>query len=149
VRSKSSDYLIDGAEIPQYMYEAGMTKQGIIGITQVRVQSSHNKLTTTPYQPRRVAAVTIAQRVADEMGVVLGQEVGYTVRFDDKTSKRTQLKYMTDGKVSGILCLVEVVTKRKPAGMLIREAMLDPLLTKYSCIVLDEAHERTLHTGWF
>ena len=78
-------------------------------------------------QPRRVAAMSIAKRVSEEMDVELGQEVGYTIRFEDVTNSQTILKFMTD-------------------GMLLREAMLDPLLSHYSCIVLDEAHERTLST---
>lgn len=78
-------------------------------------------------QPRRVAAMSIAKRVAEEMDVEFGEEVGYTIRFEDKTSPRTILKYMTD-------------------GMLLREAMSDPVMGRYSCIVLDEAHERTLST---
>ncbi|KAK9450630.1 P-loop containing nucleoside triphosphate hydrolase protein [Limtongia smithiae] len=78
-------------------------------------------------QPRRVAAMSVAKRVADEMDVSLGQEVGYNIRFEDNTSKSTILKYMTD-------------------GMLLREAMNDPDLTRYSCVILDEAHERTLAT---
>ncbi|PFH38484.1 ATP-dependent RNA helicase [Besnoitia besnoiti] len=78
-------------------------------------------------QPRRVAAMSVAQRVADEMDVELGKEVGYTIRFEDKSSPQTILKYMTD-------------------GMLLREAMADPLLERYSVVVLDEAHERTLAT---
>lgn len=78
-------------------------------------------------QPRRVAAMSVAQRVADEMDVELGQEVGYNIRFEDNTSPKTFLKYMTD-------------------GMLLREAMSDPKLSRYSAIVLDEAHERTLST---
>ncbi|ANB16038.1 DEAH-box ATP-dependent RNA helicase PRP43 [Sugiyamaella lignohabitans] len=78
-------------------------------------------------QPRRVAAMSVAKRVADEMDVKLGEEVGYSIRFEDKTSSNTFLKYMTD-------------------GMLLREAMTDPLLQRYSCIILDEAHERTLST---
>lgn len=78
-------------------------------------------------QPRRVAALNVAKRVAEEMDVEFGQEVGYTIRFEDFTSERTKLKYMTD-------------------GMLQREAMGDPLLTRYSIILLDEAHERTLST---
>ncbi|QOU21203.1 DEAH-box ATP-dependent RNA helicase prp43 [Brettanomyces bruxellensis] len=76
-------------------------------------------------QPRRVAAMSVAARVADEMDVGLGEEVGYSIRFENKTSDRTILKYMTD-------------------GMLLREAMEDHDLNKYSCIILDEAHERTL-----
>ena len=78
-------------------------------------------------QPRRVAAMSVAQRVADEMDVNLGEEVGYSIRFDDKTSSKTILKYMTD-------------------GMLLREAMNDHDLKRYSTIILDEAHERTLAT---
>eukprot|EP01029_Cantina_marsupialis_P016210 TRINITY_DN3601_c1_g1_i1.p1 TRINITY_DN3601_c1_g1~~TRINITY_DN3601_c1_g1_i1.p1 ORF type:complete len:722 (+),score=268.55 TRINITY_DN3601_c1_g1_i1:58-2223(+) len=78
-------------------------------------------------QPRRVAAMSIAQRVSEEMDVKLGEEVGYTIRFDDKTSDKTVLKFMTD-------------------GMLLREAMNDKLLHNYSAILLDEAHERTLAT---
>ncbi|CAO1636107.1 unnamed protein product [Sympodiomycopsis kandeliae] len=79
-------------------------------------------------QPRRVAAMSVAKRVAEEMDVSLGQEVGYTIRFEDATSKpHTFLKYMTD-------------------GMLLREAMHDRMLSRYSTIILDEAHERTLAT---
>ena len=78
-------------------------------------------------QPRRVAAMSVAARVADEMDVQLGQEVGYSIRFEDCSSQRTLLKYMTD-------------------GMLLREAMSDPLLESYACVLLDEAHERTLAT---
>ncbi|KAI1736406.1 P-loop containing nucleoside triphosphate hydrolase protein [Xylaria scruposa] len=78
-------------------------------------------------QPRRVAAMSVAQRVADELDVNLGEEVGYSIRFEDKTSSKTILKYMTD-------------------GMLLREAMHDHNMSRYSCIILDEAHERTLAT---
>jgi pre-mRNA-splicing factor ATP-dependent RNA helicase DHX15/PRP43 len=78
-------------------------------------------------QPRRVAAMSVARRVSEEMDVELGQEVGYTIRFEDLTGPRTILRYMTD-------------------GMLLREAMNDPLLERYSCVVLDEAHERTVAT---
>ncbi|KAG9013115.1 DEAH-box ATP-dependent RNA helicase prp43 [Tulasnella sp. 427] len=79
-------------------------------------------------QPRRVAAMSVAQRVAAEMDVELGKQVGYTIRFEDMTeSGVTFLKYMTD-------------------GMLLREAMNDPMLSRYSTVILDEAHERTLAT---
>jgi len=78
-------------------------------------------------QPRRVAAMSVAQRVADEMDVPLGQEVGYTIRFEDCSSPKTILKYQTD-------------------GMLLREAMSDPHLDGYQIVLLDEAHERTLAT---
>ncbi|KAF3483169.1 uncharacterized protein GIQ15_02493 [Arthroderma uncinatum] len=78
-------------------------------------------------QPRRVAAMSVAERVANEMDVKLGEEVGYSIRFEDKTSSKTILKYMTD-------------------GMLLREAMHDHDLKRYSTIILDEAHERTMAT---
>ena len=78
-------------------------------------------------QPRRVAAMSVAQRVANELDVTLGEEVGYSIRFEDVTGPKTILKYMTD-------------------GMLLREAMHNHNLTRYSCIILDEAHERTLST---
>ncbi|CEI93326.1 Putative Adenosinetriphosphatase [Rhizopus microsporus] len=78
-------------------------------------------------QPRRVAAMSVAARVAEEMGVHLGQEVGYSIRFEDCTSERTVVKYMTD-------------------GMLLREFMTEPDLASYSCMIIDEAHERTLST---
>ncbi|XP_023688879.1 ATP-dependent RNA helicase DHX33 [Paramormyrops kingsleyae] len=98
-------------QIPQYLYEAGIGRQGIIAIT----------------QPRRVAAISLAGRVAEEKKTQLGKLVGYTVRFEDMTSSETKLKFMTD-------------------GMLLREAIGDPLLLRYSVVVLDEAHERTVHT---
>ncbi|KAI0259164.1 P-loop containing nucleoside triphosphate hydrolase protein [Gloeopeniophorella convolvens] len=79
-------------------------------------------------QPRRVAAMSVAKRVADEMDVPLGKQVGYSIRFEDMTEPGTTfLKYMTD-------------------GMLLREAMNDHSLERYSTIILDEAHERTLAT---
>ena len=78
-------------------------------------------------QPRRVAAMSVAKRVSDELDVTLGEEVGYNIRFEDVTSSKTVIKYLTD-------------------GMLLREAMTDPTLSQYGCIVLDEAHERTLAT---
>ncbi|KAF8958432.1 P-loop containing nucleoside triphosphate hydrolase protein [Flammula alnicola] len=79
-------------------------------------------------QPRRLAAMSVAKRVADEMDVQLGQHVGYSIRFEDMTDPGTTfLKYMTD-------------------GMLLREAMNDPSLEQYSTIILDEAHERGLAT---
>ena len=78
-------------------------------------------------QPRRVAAMSIAKRVSQEMEVELGEQVGYTVRFDDKTSKNTLIKYVTD-------------------GLLLKEATTDHTLKKYQIIIIDEAHERTLAT---
>lgn len=78
-------------------------------------------------QPRRVAAMSVAKRVSEEMDVPYGPGVGYTIRFEDNTASSTFCKYLTD-------------------GMLLREAMNDPMLSKYSALVLDEAHERTLAT---
>lgn len=99
-------------QIPQYLHEAGYTKNGLkVGCT----------------QPRRVAAMSVAARVAEEMGVKVGNEVGYSIRFEDATSDKTVLKYMTD-------------------GMLLREFLTEPDLGAYSALMIDEAHERTLHT---
>ncbi|KAF9933588.1 ATP-dependent RNA helicase dhx8 [Mortierella alpina] len=78
-------------------------------------------------QPRRIAAVSVARRVAEEYDCRLGDIIGYTIRFDDNTSSRTRLKYMTD-------------------GVLLREATMDPLLKKYDLLIIDEAHERTVET---
>ena len=70
----------------------------------------------------------MAKRVSNERGCRLGQEVGYTIRFDDKTDpSMTQIKYATD-------------------GILVSECLRDPDLTNYSVVVLDEAHERSLNT---
>ena len=99
-------------QLPQYLHEAGYTKGGLkVGCT----------------QPRRVAAMSVAARVADEMGVKVGNEVGYSIRFEDSTSDKTIIKYMTD-------------------GMLLRELMTEPDLGGYSALMIDEAHERTVHT---
>jgi len=99
-------------QIPQYLHEAGYTEGG-------------QKIACT--QPRRVAAMSVAARVADEMGVKVGREVGYSIRFEDCTSDKTILKYMTD-------------------GMLLREFVTSPQLEGYSAIMIDEAHERTVST---
>jgi len=78
-------------------------------------------------QPRRVAAINLARRVAAEMGVRLGEEVGYSVRFENKSSDKTRIKFLTD-------------------GMLLQEMLRDPLLERYSAVIVDEAHERTVGT---
>uniref|UniRef100_A0A7M5UD86 RNA helicase n=2 Tax=Clytia hemisphaerica TaxID=252671 RepID=A0A7M5UD86_9CNID len=99
-------------QLPQYLVEGGYTKDGKkVGCT----------------QPRRVAAMSVAARVAQEMDVKLGNEVGYSIRFEDCSSEKTIVKYMTD-------------------GMLLREFLGEPDLESYSVMIIDEAHERTLHT---
>lgn len=91
--------------------EAGIANNGIIAVT----------------QPRRVAATSLATRVAAEQHTNVGQLVGYSVRFDEVSSRATRIKYMTD-------------------GMLVRELLADALLSRYSVIIVDEAHERTIRT---
>ncbi|KAL3448830.1 P-loop containing nucleoside triphosphate hydrolase protein [Aspergillus insuetus] len=99
-------------QLPQYLDQAGWCADGkAIAVT----------------QPRRVAATTVAARVAEEMRCNLGEDVGYSIRFEDQTSDSTRIKFLTD-------------------GMLLREALVDPLLSRYSVIMVDEAHERSLST---
>ncbi|PWN96748.1 P-loop containing nucleoside triphosphate hydrolase protein [Tilletiopsis washingtonensis] len=100
-------------QLPQYLLEAGWAAGG----RQIAVT-----------QPRRLSAVSVAARVAAEVGCPLGDEVGYTIRFEDLShSTRTRIRYCTD-------------------GMLFRECMRDPLLSRYSVIMVDEAHERGAYT---
>ncbi|KAI8799530.1 P-loop containing nucleoside triphosphate hydrolase protein [Cladochytrium replicatum] len=98
-------------QLTQYLNEEGYSKFGMIGCT----------------QPRRVAAMSVAKRVSEEMGVKLGAEVGYSIRFEDCTSESTIIKYMTD-------------------GILQRECLTSSDLEEYSAIIMDEAHERSLQT---
>ncbi|KAF6845256.1 pre-mRNA splicing factor ATP-dependent RNA helicase prp16 [Colletotrichum musicola] len=98
-------------QLTQFLCEDGFGKTGMIGCT----------------QPRRVAAMSVAKRVAEEMEVKLGSTVGYAIRFEDCTSKDTVIKYMTD-------------------GVLLRESLNEPDLDRYSCVIMDEAHERALNT---
>ncbi|MCJ1272622.1 DEAH-box RNA helicase prp16 [Puttea exsequens] len=98
-------------QLTQFLYEDGYAKKGLIGCT----------------QPRRVAAMSVAKRVSEEMETNLGGLVGYAIRFEDCTSKDTAIKYMTD-------------------GVLLRESLNEPDLDRYSCIIMDEAHERALNT---
>lgn len=98
-------------QMTQYLHEYGYTSNGCVCCT----------------QPRRVAAMSVAKRVAEEMEIALGQEVGYSIRFEDCTSEKTIIKYCTD-------------------GVLLREALDPRELDKYCAIIMDEAHERSLHT---
>ncbi|KAH9001424.1 P-loop containing nucleoside triphosphate hydrolase protein [Lactarius akahatsu] len=100
-------------QIPQYLHETGWSSGGrVIACT----------------QPRRVAVTSVAARTAHEMGSIVGEEVGYTIRFEDVSSKSlTRICYMTD-------------------GVLFREALIDPLLSRFSVIMVDEAHERSVYT---
>ncbi|KAJ6955833.1 hypothetical protein NC652_007056 [Populus alba x Populus x berolinensis] len=104
-------------QIPQFVLEA----------VDLESPDKRRKMMIACTQPRRVAAMSVSRRVAEEMDVTIGEEVGYSIRFEDCSSARTVLKYLTD-------------------GMLLREAMTDPLLERYKVIILDEAHERTLST---
>eukprot|EP01038_Epipyxis_sp_PR26KG_P007879 gene7879-10695_t len=107
-------------QLPQYLVEYGWTREAdsLKGITEKSIVCT---------QVRRVAAVTIAARVASEYGCEVGEEVGYAIRFDYKCSAKTKIKYFTD-------------------GVLLRETLTDPLLSKYSVIIVDEAHQRSLHS---
>uniref|UniRef100_A0ACD5VA63 Uncharacterized protein n=1 Tax=Avena sativa TaxID=4498 RepID=A0ACD5VA63_AVESA len=98
-------------QLTQYLHEDGYTRTGLVGCT----------------QPRRVAAMSVARRVSEEMGTALGDEVGYAIRFEDVTSPNTKIKYMTD-------------------GVLLRETLKDADLDRYRVIIMDEAHERSLDT---
>jgi pre-mRNA-splicing factor ATP-dependent RNA helicase DHX38/PRP16 len=98
-------------QLTQYLHEEGYTKRGMVACT----------------QPRRVAAMSVAKRVSEEMNVPLGGKVGYAIRFEDCYDDTTIIKYMTD-------------------GVLLRESLYDPELNQYSAIIMDEAHERSLNT---
>ncbi|SPO28883.1 probable PRP16 - RNA-dependent ATPase [Ustilago trichophora] len=98
-------------QLAQFLHEDGYTQYGMVGCT----------------QPRRVAAMSVAKRVSEEMECKLGGLVGYSIRFEDCTSAETKIKYMTD-------------------GVLLRESLNEGDLDRYSTIILDEAHERSLST---
>ncbi|MCJ8737335.1 hypothetical protein PDJAM_G00022720 [Pangasius djambal] len=98
-------------QLTQYLHEDGYTSYGMVGCT----------------QPRRVAAMSVAKRVSEEMSSNLGEEVGYAIRFEDCTSEKTIIKYMTD-------------------GILLRESLRESDLDHYSAVIMDEAHERSLNT---
>jgi ATP-dependent helicase HrpA len=97
-------------QLPQFCLRAGRGVDGMIGHT----------------QPRRIAARTIADRIAEEMGCELGTTVGYAVRFTDRVGEQTQIKVMTD-------------------GILLAEIQRDRMLRRYDTLIIDEAHERSLN----
>lgn len=97
-------------QLPKMCLEAGLAERGKIGCT----------------QPRRVAALSVSRRVAEELGVTWGREVGCKMRFNDDTGRDTRIKFMTD-------------------GILLAEIQSDPLLRAYSALIIDEAHERSLN----
>lgn len=98
-------------QMTQYLHEDGYTTYGKVGCT----------------QPRRVAAMSVAKRVSEEVGCELSDTVGYAIRFEDMTSEKTLIKYMTE-------------------GVLLRESLREPDLDAYSVVIMDEAHERALNT---
>jgi RNA helicase HrpA len=97
-------------QLPVILHDAGYGENGIIGVT----------------QPRRIAAVSVSEFIARQMGQVIPGLVGYKMRFEDKTDPHTRIKIMTD-------------------GILLQEMKLDPWLSRYCCIIIDEAHERSLN----
>jgi ATP-dependent helicase HrpA len=97
-------------QVPKMCMEAGRGLSGLIGCT----------------QPRRIAAITVARRIAEELKEEIGKSVGYKIRFDDRTPRDAFFKIMTD-------------------GILLMETQRDPLLRAYDTIIVDEAHERSLN----
>lgn len=97
-------------QLPKFCLAAGRGIDGVIGCT----------------QPRRIAAITVSQRIAEELGQMPGQSVGYKIRFADQSSRHTHIKLMTD-------------------GILLAETQNDPWLNEYDTIIVDEAHERSLN----
>ncbi|CAK9818656.1 Probable ATP-dependent RNA helicase kurz [Anthophora quadrimaculata] len=97
-------------QVPQFLYEAGYAREKLIGVT----------------EPRRVAAISMSKRVAEEMNLT-EKEISYLIRFEGNVGTETKIKFMTD-------------------GVLLKEIHSDFLLTKYSVIILDEAHERSVYT---
>ena len=114
-------------QLGQFLYEDGFCQYGIIGCT----------------QPRRVAAMSVAKRVSEEMECKLGGLVGYAIRFEDCTSPETKIKCgLLFVFESGWFSFFTVMTD----GVLLRESLNEGDLDRYSVIILDEAHERSLST---
>ncbi|KAJ0181763.1 hypothetical protein K1T71_002485 [Dendrolimus kikuchii] len=144
IKINGGDLFEERRKLPVYMVKGRLMEEIINNNTMILIgETGSGKTTQIPQliheqhlegtctiaitQPRRVAAITVAMRVAAETNSEIGTIVGYSVRFEDVTSPITKVKYLTD-------------------GMLLREAIIDPLLKKYSFIILDEAHERTIST---
>ena len=97
-------------QMPVILYDSGYARQGMIGVT----------------QPRRIAALSVSEFIARQMGTAIPGVVGYKMRFEDRTGPGTRIKIMTD-------------------GILLQEMKLDPYLSRYACLIVDEAHERSLN----
>ena len=97
-------------QLPVILHEAGYSANGMIAVT----------------QPRRIAALSVSEFIAKQLGTTFPGVVGYKMRFEDKTDSTTKIKIMTD-------------------GILLQEMKLDPWLSKYSVVMVDEAHERSLN----
>lgn len=107
-------------QLPQYIMDSPKIQKSLS-------ENPKNKMKIVVTQPRRIAAISMAKRICHERNEILGDKIGYTIRFDDITSENTMLRYVTD-------------------GILVRQCLKDKDLNEYSIVVLDEAHERSLYT---
>jgi ATP-dependent RNA helicase DDX35 len=105
-------------KIPEFLYKSSFYD---------KEKNTYSNYKIAHILPRKVATITVAQRVAKNMNLTLGKEVGYSVRFDYNYSKDTQIKFLTE-------------------GMFIRELLIDPLFQNYNCIIIDDCHERTINS---
>lgn len=117
-------------QLTQFLHEEGYSNFGMIGCT----------------QPRRVAAMSVAKRVSEEMEVELGAEVGYSIRFEDCTTEKTVIKCESVGAGTFESLLTAFSPTDMTDGVLLRESLNEGDLDRYSVVILDEAHERSLNT---